>query len=84
MEDQGKRWHEEYETVRKNRDFFAQIYRERDAEAKQKDCEIFKLKDRVDAMMMVLEESGRSKESINQAIEDKISDIDNERDMNRW
>jgi len=33
---------------------------------------------------MVLEESGRSKESINQEIEDRISDIDNERDMNRW
>ena len=84
MKEQNKIDFEEYETLRNNRDFFAQIYRERDAEAKQKDCEIFRLKDRIDAMMMILEESGRSKESINQAIEDKISDIDNERDMNRW
>ena len=84
MEDQGKRWYEEYETMRKNRDFLAQIYREKDHEATLKDSEIFKLKDQIDAMMMILEESGRSKESINQEIEDRISDIDNERDMNRW
>jgi len=74
----------EYEAVLRNRDFQLKNSIQTQAKLVRKEAEVVRLNDRIEAMMMILRESGRAEGDIQQEIEENIGKIEEERELSRW